>query len=69
MAYLIDYQYVTMFQLVDNSDLNLNEAIDLAVKNNQLLQANNLDIQTAQILRGGILTLPKTNIRDRKSVV
>lgn len=43
-------------------NLTLNQAIDLAVKNNQLLQANNLDIQTAQILRGGILTLPKTNI-------
>ena len=33
-------------------NLTLNQAIDLAVKNNQLLQANNLDIQTAQILRG-----------------
>jgi heavy metal efflux system protein len=43
-------------------NLTLNQAIDLAIKNNQLLQANNLDIQTAQILRGGILTLPKTNI-------
>jgi cobalt-zinc-cadmium resistance protein CzcA len=42
--------------------LNLNQAIDLAVKNNQLLQANNLDIQTAQILRGAVLTFPKTNI-------
>jgi heavy metal efflux system protein len=44
------------------NNLSLNEAIELAIKNNQLLQANNLDIQTAQILRGGILTLPKTNI-------
>ena len=43
-------------------NLSLNEAIELAIKNNQLLQANNLDIQTAQILRGGILTLPKTSI-------
>ena len=42
--------------------LDLPQVIDLAIKNNQLLQANNLDIQTAQILRGGILTLPKTNI-------
>ncbi len=42
--------------------LDLSQVIDLAMKNNQLLQANNLDIQTAQILRGGILTLPKTNI-------
>lgn len=44
------------------ANLDLPQVIDLAVKNNQLLQANNLDIQTAQILRGGILTLPKTNI-------
>jgi cobalt-zinc-cadmium resistance protein CzcA len=55
---------LTFFSLNLNAQtqsISLNEAIDLAVKNNQLLQADNLDIQTAQILRGGILTLPKTN--------
>ena len=42
--------------------ISLNQALDVSLKNNQLLQANNLDIQTAQILRGSILTFPKTNI-------
>ncbi len=56
---------LTLFSFKINAqttNLTLPQVIDLAIKNNQLLQANNLDVQAAQILRGGILTLPKTNI-------
>jgi heavy metal efflux system protein len=42
--------------------LNLPQVMDIAIKNNELLQANQLDIQTNQMARGAILTFPKTNI-------
>ncbi len=55
---------LTLFSVPINAQtttLDLPQVLDLALKNNQLLQANNLDIETAKILRGSILTLPKTN--------
>jgi heavy metal efflux system protein len=56
---LMFFNLKTNAQMVN---LTLPQAIDLAVKNSQLLQANNLDVQTVEILRGGILALPKTTI-------
>ncbi|MBL7818893.1 MAG: CusA/CzcA family heavy metal efflux RND transporter [Saprospiraceae bacterium] len=61
-AILIGLTFFSVSINAQTPNISLNEAIDLATKNNPLLQANNLDVQTAQILRGGILALPKTNI-------
>ena len=61
-AILLGFTFFSFNLNAQTQSISLNEVLDLAIKNNPLLQANNLDIQTAQILRGGVLALPKTNI-------
>jgi cobalt-zinc-cadmium resistance protein CzcA len=50
------------FGMNAQTTLSLPQVMDIAIKNNELLQANQLDIQTNQMARGAILTFPKTNI-------
>ncbi len=58
---LLFFSLLSFNLTAQKTSISLNEVIDVALKNNALLQANNLDIETAKILRGSILTLPKTN--------